>query len=94
MLEMKIIKGSNLITILGTYNAVSEIGIKIEESEFFDHFRPTYQPHELHRRGAQDAESQERKSSSGPRERRGVRVRVRVGARVRVKPQNQSGGVV
>tara|TARA_X000001036_G_scaffold431682_1_gene466366 strand:+ start:3807 stop:4112 length:306 start_codon:yes stop_codon:yes gene_type:complete len=34
ILEIKIIKGINFITILGTYNAVREIGIKIEEFEF------------------------------------------------------------
>ena len=34
MLEIKIIKGSNLIIILGTYNAVRDKGVKIEESKF------------------------------------------------------------
>jgi len=34
MLAIKIIKGNNLIIILGTYNAVRDIGIKIEEFEF------------------------------------------------------------
>ena len=34
MLAIKIIKGINLITIFGTYNAVRDIGINIEELEF------------------------------------------------------------
>tara|TARA_B100001057_G_scaffold423576_1_gene445793 strand:- start:28 stop:180 length:153 start_codon:yes stop_codon:yes gene_type:complete len=34
MLAIKIIKGINLITIFGTYKAVRDIGIKIEELEF------------------------------------------------------------
>ena len=34
MLEIKIIKGSNLIIILGTYNAVRDKGVKIEEFKF------------------------------------------------------------
>ena len=36
MLAIKTIKGINLITIFGTYKAVRDMGIKIEELEFFD----------------------------------------------------------
>jgi|TARA_B100001094_G_C18029043_1_gene719108 hypothetical protein len=34
ILEIKIIKGNNLIIMFGTYNAVSVIGIKIDVFEF------------------------------------------------------------
>tara|TARA_Y100000741_G_scaffold311922_1_gene256183 strand:+ start:298 stop:495 length:198 start_codon:yes stop_codon:yes gene_type:complete len=34
ILEIKIIKGNNLIIILGTYNAVRDKGVKIDEFKF------------------------------------------------------------
>ena len=34
MLETKIIKGNNLIIIFGTYNAVRDKGVKIDEFKF------------------------------------------------------------